>query len=41
MKKAKTAVKKTYKTCAECGSKILKSAGSMSKGKFLCAGCSK
>jgi formylmethanofuran dehydrogenase subunit E len=41
MNKIKDATKKVYKNCSECGKKILKSAGSMSKGKFLCGACSK
>lgn len=36
MKKAKAKPKKVYKTCAGCGTKVLKSQGMMSGGKFYC-----
>jgi formylmethanofuran dehydrogenase subunit E len=39
MKKVKAKAAKTLKACAECGSKILKSKGKMSNGKFYCADC--
>jgi hypothetical protein len=39
MNKIKAQVKKVYKTCSECGKKILKGKGTMSGGKFYCSAC--